>query len=62
MINVLIIDKEKNTVMVNLWDDEYKEIFKYKIDNSKIKAHKTIKELDKEVRDYLNLEMFKNKR
>ena len=62
MITVLIVDKNKNTIVVNLWDDEYKQIFKDKVDNSKIRTHKTIKELDKEVRDYLNLEIFKDKR
>ncbi len=62
MITVLIVDKDKNTIVVNLWDDEYKQLFQGKIVTSKVKRHKTIKELDKEVRDYLNLEIFKDKR
>lgn len=61
MITVLIIDKEKNTVVLNLWDEEYKQIFKDKIDTEQIKKHKTLSELDKEVRAYLNLDIFKEK-
>lgn len=59
MINVLIIDKEKNTIMINLWEEEYHKLFENKIDVNKIKKHKTLPELDKEVRDYLKLDIFK---
>lgn len=35
MINVLIIDKEKNTIMINLWEEEYHKLFENKIDVNK---------------------------
>lgn len=59
MITVLVIDKDKNTIVLNLWDEEYRKIFKDKIDTKKIKRHKTLPELDKEVREYLKLDIFK---
>ena len=63
MIMALIIDKDKNTVTIDLTAEEYRNVFNNKkIDTKKIKRHRTLKELDKEVRDYLNLEIFKDKR
>ena len=59
MITVLIIDKDKNTIVINLWEEEYHKLFENKIDENKIKKHKTLPELDKEVRDYLKLDIFK---
>lgn len=59
MITVLVIDKDKNTIILDLWYEEYKQIFKDKVDTSKIKKHKTLLELDKEVRGYLKLDIFK---
>jgi len=59
MITVLIIDKDKNTIMINLLEEEYHNLFENKIDVNKIKKHKTLSELDKEVRDYLKLDIFK---
>lgn len=59
MITVLVIDKDKNTIVLNLWGEEYKQIFKDKIDDKNIKSHKTLPELDKEVREYLKLDIFK---
>lgn len=59
MITVLVIDKDKNTIVLNLWEYEYRQIFKDKIDTKKIKRHKTLPELDKEVREYLKLDIFK---
>lgn len=53
MINVLIIDKDKNTIIVDLIEEEYKQVFSNKLDSKRIKRHKTIKELDSEVRGYL---------
>ena len=53
MITVLIIDKAKNTIAINLWGDEYKQLFQDKIDISKVKRHKTVKELYKEISEYL---------
>ena len=62
MITVLIIDKDKNTVVLDLWDEEYRQIFKGKVDTKRIKVHKTLPELDKEVRDYLKMDIFKEEK
>ncbi len=59
MITVLIIDKDKNTIMIDLLEEEYHKLFENKIDVNKIKKHKTLPELDKEVRKYLKLDIFK---
>ncbi len=59
MITVLIIDKDKNTIVIDLCEEEYKQIFKDRIDTNKIKRHKTLPALDKEVREYLKLNIFK---
>ena len=53
MLKVIIIDKEKNTIELDLWDEEYKEIFRDKIDSSKIKRHKTKSDLYAEITKYL---------
>lgn len=62
MITVLVIDKDKNTIVLDLWDEEYRQIFKGKVDTEKIKTHKTLPELDKEVRDYLKMDIFKEEK
>lgn len=59
MITILIIDKDKNTIMIDLLEEEYHKLFENKIDVNKIKKHKTLPELDKEVRKYLKLDIFK---
>ena len=51
----LIVDMAMNTVIVPQDDEDLQEWFKYKkIDLSKIHAHKTLKELDSDVRAYLH--------
>lgn len=55
-LNVLIIDKDKNTYMMDLRKDEkLHNEFSRVIDYRDIKRHKTLKELDDEVRAYLKL-------
>lgn len=46
----LLIDQKMNTVIIP-WDDED---LKYKLDMSKIHEHRTLKELDADVRAYLH--------
>lgn len=53
-LNVLLIDKEKNCIIVDLMQDEYNFI-KNKVDLRLVKENKTRKELIKEVRNFLNL-------
>lgn len=53
MIKVILIDKAKNTIELDLWYDEYKELFKDKIDTSKIKRHKTKSDLYEEITKFL---------
>lgn len=53
MVNIIIIDKDKNSVEVNLWEDEYNLIFKDKIEIKDVKKHKTLTDLNKEVRDFI---------
>lgn len=55
-LNVLIIDKDKNTYVMDLMKEkELHNEFSKVIDYKKIKEHKTLKELDDEVRAYLKL-------
>lgn len=53
-LNVLLIDKEKNCIIVDLMQDEYNFI-KNKVDLRLVKKNKTRSELIKEVRNFLNL-------
>lgn len=53
MIEVMIIDKAKNTIVIDLWENEYKELFKGKIDTKKVKRHKTKSDLYEEITKYL---------
>ena len=53
MLKVIIIDKAKNTIVIDLWENEYKELFKEKIDSKKIKRHKTKSDLYAEISEYL---------
>lgn len=52
-LNVLVIDKDKNTIQLDLMENEYNLIFSDKIDTTKIKKHENIKTLDLEVRNFL---------
>lgn len=55
-LNVLLIDKDKNTYMIDLLKDKkLHDEFSRVIDYRNIKRHKTLKELDDEVRDFLDL-------
>ena len=53
MINVLIMDREKNTIAIDLFDNEYNAIFSGKIKAENIKRHATLKELDKEIHEFI---------
>lgn len=53
-LNVLLIDKEKNCIIVDLMQDEY-DFIKNKVDLRLVKKNKTRSELIKEVRNFLNL-------
>ena len=54
MLEVILIDKAKNSVVINLLDDEYKQLFKNKIDDEKVKKNRTKAELHETVREFLN--------
>lgn len=49
----LIIDRSMNTVIVPHDDDDLQDWMKYKIDMANVHEHKTLKELDSDVRAYL---------
>ena len=51
----LLIDQQMNTVIVPHDDKDLQDWFKYKkIDLSKVHKHKTLKELDSDIRAYLH--------
>lgn len=49
----LIMDQQMNTVIVPLNDEDLKEWMKHKINLANVHEHKTLKELDADVRAYL---------
>lgn len=49
----LIIDQQMNTVIIPWDDEELTDWMKYKVNIAKAHQHKTLKELDKDVRAYL---------
>lgn len=49
----LLMDKSMNTVIVPMDDEDFIEWMKYKINLKKVHEHKTLKELDADVRAYL---------
>jgi hypothetical protein len=49
----LLMDKSMNTVIVPMDDEDLIEWMKYKINLAKVHEHKTLKELDADVRAYL---------
>ena len=53
-LNVLLIDKEKNCIIVDLMQDEY-DFIQNKVDLRLVKKNKTRSELIMEVRNFLNL-------
>lgn len=50
MINVLIIDKDKNTIMINLWEEEY-----YKLMNERESKLNEINDLFKTVKAHVGI-------
>lgn len=53
-LNVLLIDKDKNTIIIDLQQKEF-DFIKKKIDLSMVKKNNSREELMKEVRRFLNL-------
>lgn len=53
-LNVLLIDKDKNTIIIDLQQKEF-EFIKKKIDLSMVKKNNSRVELMKEIRRFLNL-------
>ena len=53
MMEVIVIDKAKNTIVIDLLENEYRELFKGKIDTKKVKRHKTKSDLYEEITKYL---------
>jgi hypothetical protein len=49
----LLMDKSMNTVIVPMDDEDLIEWMKYKINLAKVHKHKTLKELDADVRAYM---------
>ena len=54
MLNVIVIYKAKNSIEVDLLESEYDQIFRDKIDVSKVKRHKTKTELNKDINEFLS--------
>lgn len=50
---LLVVDQKMNTLIIPMDSDELSYWMKHKVDMSKIHQHKTLKELDKDVRAYL---------
>ena len=49
-----MIDQQMNTTIIPVDDEDLKDWMKYKVDMSKVHEHKTLKELDADVRAYLH--------
>lgn len=49
----LIVDRSMNTVIVPMDDEDLKDWMKYKVNIAKVHEHKTLKELDADIRAYL---------
>jgi len=49
----LLIDQKMNTIIIPMNDEDLQEWMKYKIKMYRVHEHKTLKELDKDVRNYL---------
>lgn len=52
----LIVDQAMNTVIVPQDDEDLIQWMKYKVNVAKAHEHKTLKELDKDIRAYLHNE------
>lgn len=51
MNNFILIDKNKNTIEIDLQEYEFRNIIK-NIEPSKIKRHKTLSDLNKEISNF----------
>lgn len=49
----LLVDQAMNTVIIPIEDEDLNDWMKYKVDMSKVHEHKTLKDLDADVRAYL---------
>jgi hypothetical protein len=49
----LLIDQEMNTVIIPMNDEDLTEWMKTKVNMAQVHRHKTLKELDNDVRAYL---------
>lgn len=49
----LLVDQLMNTVIIPMDDEDLKDWMKYKVNMAKVHQHKTLKELDADVRAYL---------
>ena len=54
MLEVILIDKAKNSVVINLLDDEYKTIFKDKINVKSVKKHRNKGDLHETLREFIS--------
>lgn len=52
----LIVDQQMNTVIVPHDDEDLMEWMKYKVNIKQVHQHKTLKELDADIRAYLKQE------
>lgn len=49
----LLVDQSMNTVIVPMDDEDLKYWMKYKVNMAKVHEHRTVKELDADIRAYL---------
>lgn len=49
----LLVDQSMNTVIVPIDDEDLKDWMKYKVNMAKVHEHRTVKELDADIRAYL---------
>lgn len=49
----LLVDQSMNTVIVPMDDEDLKDWMKYKVNLAKVHEHRTVKELDADIRAYL---------
>lgn len=49
----LLVDQSMNTVIVPMDDEDLKDWMKYKVNMAKVHKHRTLKELDADIRAYL---------
>lgn len=49
----LLVDQSMNTVIIPMDDEDLKDWMKYKVNMAKVHEHRTVKELDADIRAYL---------